>query len=67
MVAAGLGITLAPMSARTLRPKGVAFRALGGASGWAELAIAFPGQQLSPAAEHFREIAHETVARQGHS
>ncbi|WP_043435222.1 LysR family transcriptional regulator [Cystobacter fuscus] len=67
MVAAGLGITLAPKSAREFRPKGVVFRELGGASGWAELAIAFPGQHPSPAAAHFRAVAHETVARRGHS
>jgi DNA-binding transcriptional LysR family regulator len=63
MVEAGLGITIAPMSARALRLKGVVFRELRGASGWAELAIAFPGPEPSPAAAHFRRIAHETVAR----
>jgi DNA-binding transcriptional LysR family regulator len=63
MVEAGLGITIAPMSAKALRPKGVVFRELSGASGWAELAVAFPGQQLSPAAAHFRTMAHETASR----
>ncbi|WP_235216569.1 LysR family substrate-binding domain-containing protein [Archangium violaceum] len=59
MVEAGLGLTIAPLSARALRPKGVVFRALRGAPGWAELAVIFPGQRLSPAAAHFRAIAHE--------
>ncbi|OJT27669.1 LysR family transcriptional regulator [Archangium sp. Cb G35] len=64
MVEAGLGLTIAPLSARALRPKGVVFRALRGASGWAELAVIFPGQRLSPAAAHFRAIAHE-MTREG--
>lgn len=67
MVEAGLGITIAPMSAQALRPRGVVFRALSGASGWAELAVAFQGPRLVPAAAHFRAIAHETVTREGHA
>lgn len=62
MVEAGLGLTIAPLSAKALRPEGVVFRELSGASGWAELVIALPAQQLSPAAAHFREIAHESVS-----
>ncbi len=61
MVEAGLGITIVPKSAQALRPQGVVFRELSGASAWAELAVAFRGPQLMPAAAHFRAIAHETV------
>ena len=61
MVEAGLGLTLAPLSARALRPQGVVFRELRGAHGWAELVLAFPGEHPSPAAAHFRAIAHELV------
>ncbi|SEL59837.1 transcriptional regulator, LysR family [Stigmatella aurantiaca] len=61
MVQAGLGITLAPMSAQALRPQGVVFRELSGGSAWAELAVAFRGPHLMPAAAHFRAIAHETI------
>ncbi|MCP3138595.1 LysR family transcriptional regulator [Pyxidicoccus xibeiensis] len=61
MVEAGLGLTIAPRSAQALRPRGVVFRRLRGASGFAELAIALPGRQPSPAAVHFRALAHEAV------
>lgn len=63
MVEAGLGLTIAPMSAQALRPKGVVFRALRDASGHAELSVAFAGRQPSPAAAHFRAVAHEVAAR----
>jgi DNA-binding transcriptional LysR family regulator len=65
MVAAGLGLTIAPSSAQALRPRGVVFRALSGAPGHAELVIAFAGPLPSPTAAHFRAMAHETVARSG--
>lgn len=65
MVEAGLGLTIAPMSARALRPRGVVFRTLGGASGHAELAVAFPGPHPTPAAAHFRAVAHEVAGRAG--
>ncbi|SET59372.1 LysR family transcriptional regulator [Stigmatella erecta] len=61
MVQAGLGITIAPMSAQALRPQGVVFRELSGGSAWAKLAVAFRGPHLMPAAAHFRAIAHETI------
>jgi DNA-binding transcriptional LysR family regulator len=62
MVQAGLGLTIAPASSQSLRPKGVVFRALSGAPGHAELAVAFSGTSPSPAAQHFRELAHEAVS-----
>lgn len=65
LVAAGLGITIAPLSAGDLRPRTVVFRELRGASGWAELAIAFKKQELSPVAAHFRAIAHAGSPRSG--
>lgn len=65
MVEAGLGITIAPASSQALRPKGVVFRPLTGAPAHAELVVAFPGAQPSPAAQHFRVLAHEAVSRSG--
>jgi DNA-binding transcriptional LysR family regulator len=66
-VAAGLGITIAPLSAGDLRPRTVVFRELRGASGWAELAIAFKERELSPIAAQFRAIAHAGAPRGGSS
>ncbi|MCP3104114.1 LysR family transcriptional regulator [Myxococcus sp. K15C18031901] len=63
MVEADMGLTIAPMSAQALKPRGVVFRPLRGANGQAELTLAYPGTDPSPAAAHFRALAHETVAR----
>ena len=63
LVEAGLGLTIAPASAQALRPRGVVFRPLVGAPGLAELALAFADSQSSPAAAHFRTIAHEAAQR----
>lgn len=57
LVEAGIGLTIAPASARALCPAGVVFRALEGAVGEAEVALARPKRALSPAAERFRAIA----------
>lgn len=65
MVEAGLGLTIAPRSSQALRPKGVVFRPLSGAPRHAELVVAFAGPRPSPAAQHFRVLAHETVSRSG--
>lgn len=62
MVGAGLGITIAPLSAQDLRPKSVVFRTLRGTTGTAELAMAYPAQHLSAIATHFRTIAHAALA-----
>ncbi|MCE9668286.1 LysR family transcriptional regulator [Myxococcus stipitatus] len=63
LVEAGMGLTLAPTSAQALKPRGVVFRPLRGAHGQAELTLAYPGPQPSPAAARFRALAHEAVAR----
>ncbi|PTL81584.1 LysR family transcriptional regulator [Vitiosangium sp. GDMCC 1.1324] len=67
MVEAGLGLTLAPKSAQALKPQGVVFRPLSGAPGYAELVVAFPGQRPSPAAQHFRALAHEAMSARSDS
>ncbi|AKQ68331.1 LysR family transcriptional regulator [Myxococcus hansupus] len=67
MVEAGLGLTIAPASSQALCPKGVVFRPLSGAPGHAELVVAFPGPRPSPAAQHFRVLAHDAVSRSGRS
>jgi DNA-binding transcriptional LysR family regulator len=61
LVEAGIGVVIAPASARALCPTGVAFRDLEGAVGVAELVLASPRRPLSPAAERFREIARQTT------
>jgi len=63
LVEAGMGITIAPASARALCPTGVVFRDLEGAAGKAELALAYPPRPLSPAAERFRTIARQTAGQ----
>jgi DNA-binding transcriptional LysR family regulator len=65
LVEAGLGITISPASARALCPTGVTFRDLDGAHGEAELILVRPPRPLSPAAERFRTIAQQEVARRG--
>ena len=65
LVEAGLGITIAPASARALRPTGVVFRHLEDAVGEAELLLARPGGTISPAAERFSAIAMQTVGKRG--
>lgn len=57
LVEAGIGVTIAPASAAALCPSGVVFRAMDGAAGEAEVALARPKRPLSPAAERFRAIA----------
>jgi len=57
LVKAGLGITMAPSSARDILPGGVVFKDLRGATQRAELCLAYPRQGLSPAAKHFLMVA----------
>ncbi|MBJ6764476.1 LysR family transcriptional regulator [Myxococcaceae bacterium JPH2] len=66
MVEAGLGLTLAPVSAEALRPRGVVFRRLRGATGFAELSVAFMGTRPTPAVVNFRALAHESISRRPH-
>ncbi|MBQ1543800.1 MAG: LysR family transcriptional regulator [Caulobacteraceae bacterium] len=63
LIEAGLGITIAPGSARALCPNGVVFRALEGAMGEAELVLVEPRRPLSPAAKRFRTIARQAADR----
>jgi DNA-binding transcriptional LysR family regulator len=62
MVEAGLGVTIAPASARALCPAGVVLRELEDAAGEAELLLVRPRGAMSPAAERFRVIATQTVS-----
>lgn len=57
LVDAGLGITIAPASARWLSPAGVAFRELQGARAHTELMLAQPLRGLSQSGVHFKDIA----------
>ncbi|BDU22160.1 LysR family substrate-binding domain-containing protein [Dyella sp. GSA-30] len=57
LVKAGLGITIAPNSAKSVLPDGVVFKALPETAARAELVLAYPRRALSPAALHFRDVA----------
>lgn len=57
LVKAGLGITIAPESAREVLSGGVVFKALPDVAQRAELVLAYPRRTLSPATEHFRASA----------
>ena len=57
LVKAGLGITIAPSSAKSILPDGVVFKELPETAARAELVLAYPRRALSPAAAHFREVA----------
>jgi len=57
LVKAGLGITIAPSSAKSVLSDGVVFKALPEMPARAELVLAFPRRVLSPAAMLFREVA----------
>lgn len=62
LVEAGIGVIIAPASARALCPRGVTFCDLDGAAEKAELVLAYPRRPLSPAAERFRGIAIQEAA-----
>lgn len=62
LVEAGLGITLAPASARAVHPPGVTFRRLNGAAGEAELVLVAGTRPLPPSALRFRDIARQVAA-----
>lgn len=64
LVKAGLGITMAPDSARALLPGGVVFKDLPSATQCAELWLAYPRRGLSPAAAHF--LAAARLPSKGH-
>ncbi|MES2313137.1 MAG: LysR family transcriptional regulator [Pseudomonadota bacterium] len=57
LVKAGLGITIAPYSAKAVLPGGVVFKELPGTRERAELMLAYPRSRLAPVAVHFREAA----------
>jgi DNA-binding transcriptional LysR family regulator len=61
LVKAGLGITIAPSSAKSVLSDGVVFKELPDMAARAELVLAYPRGALSPAAEHFREVASATT------
>jgi DNA-binding transcriptional LysR family regulator len=62
LVEAGIGISIAPASARAICPQGVTFRDLEDADGRAEVALAYPQRPLPPAAEQFKRIAMDILA-----
>lgn len=61
LVDAGIGVTLAPASARALCPTGVLFHALTDSREVAEIALARPLRPLTPAAERFSTLAQAAV------
>lgn len=63
LVKAGLGITIAPSSAKSVLSDGVVFKALPEMPARAELVMAYPRRVLSPAAGHFREVASAAMQK----
>jgi DNA-binding transcriptional LysR family regulator len=61
LVAAGMAITLAPASVRTIPRAGVCYRALSPAREIAELDIVYSPSLLSPLAQVFLEVARASV------
>lgn len=61
LVAAGIGISLVPLSARNIRNQGVVYRELEGAATVAEMAVAWPRNARSALVSNFIEIARETA------
>jgi DNA-binding transcriptional LysR family regulator len=61
LVAAGMGISLVPLSARNLRSQGVVYRALEGPPALTEMAVAWLRNSRSPLIQNFLAAARETA------
>jgi DNA-binding transcriptional LysR family regulator len=65
LVAAGIGVTVAPASARLLQIPGLVFHEIAGTEGGAELNGAWLEGALQPAARNFLDAVRETLKRLG--
>lgn len=62
LVEAGLGVSIAPVSAADLTPAGVLCRPIADAGAKAELCLAYPARPMSPAAERLASVIRRTLA-----
>ena len=61
LVAAGMGVSLVPLSARNLRSQGVVYRELEGTATLTEMAVAWPRISRSAIVQNFLTVARETA------
>jgi DNA-binding transcriptional LysR family regulator len=61
LVAAGIGVSLVPLSTRNIRSQGVVYRELQGAAALTELAVAWQRNVDSAIVKNFLAVARETV------
>ena len=61
LVAAGMGVSLVPLSARNIRSQGVAYRELEGTATLTEMAVAWPRASRSAIVQNFLAVAMETA------
>jgi DNA-binding transcriptional LysR family regulator len=61
LVAAGLGVSLVPLSARNIRSQGVVYRELEGTATLTEMAVAWPRNSRSALVQNFLTVARETA------
>ena len=61
LVAAGMGVSLVPLSARNLRSQGVVYRELEGKPTMTEMAVAWLRSERSAIVQNFLEVARETA------
>jgi DNA-binding transcriptional LysR family regulator len=63
LVGAGLGFTIAPASAASIKPANVVFKAIKRLRGEAELILAYRKENLPPAGEHLIQVAKEVASK----
>jgi DNA-binding transcriptional LysR family regulator len=61
LVAAGMGVSLVPLSARNIRSEGVVYRELEGTATLTEMAVAWPRNSRSAIVQNFLAVARETA------
>src|SRR5258708_15976469 len=60
LVAAGMGVSLVPLSAQNIRSQGVVYRELEGTATLTEMAVAWPRDSRSAIVPNFLPVANET-------
>jgi DNA-binding transcriptional LysR family regulator len=61
LVAAGMGVSLVPLSAQNIRSQGVVYRELEGTATLTEMAVAWPRDSRSAIVQNFLTVARETA------
>jgi DNA-binding transcriptional LysR family regulator len=62
LVAAGIGVSLVPLSARNIRSQGVVYRELEGTPALTEMAVAWLRSSRSALVQNFLAVARETAS-----